>query len=94
MRKKEAAARRACGVARKQSADLFEFKKRDSLFFPQTRGFEMKNLLYVSSFPFPLLNAASVFGGLGDGEGAACNPKPGLPLLYSPMVSFPPGVCV
>lgn len=36
--------------------------RKNSLFFPQLRVFEMKNLLVgnVSSFPFPLVNVASV----------------------------------
>lgn len=40
-------------------------RRKDSLFFPQLRVFEMKNLLVgnVSSFPFPLLNVASVWRG-------------------------------
>lgn len=38
-------------------------KRRNSLFFPQPRGFEMKNFLECFVFPFPLLNVASVSGG-------------------------------
>lgn len=58
-------------------------KRRNSLFFPQPRGFEMKNFLECFVFSVSSVECSVCVGGLGDGEGAACNIKPDPPLLHS-----------
>lgn len=73
---------RVCGPTMKPKVDKLRFlKKRNSLFFPQPRGFEMKNFLVCFVFSVSSAECRVCVGGLGDGVGAACNSNPAPPLL-------------